>query len=134
MIVNTPEESKQSMSVFAQLAIAFGLVGFVVFVGFLLPPGLFAPPKPSPEQIREQKTTEFVIGCQKLIERQLKAPSTAVFADILERNSSIDFSADPKWVLRSYVDAENSFGATLRSKYTCVLISNTGVITARLGN
>lgn len=55
--------------------------------------------------------------CLNFIEDSLKAPSTADF-----QNSLLDYvHYDGKftWTVRTQVDAENSFGAKLRSTFTC---------------
>ena len=55
------------------------------------------------------------------VETKLKSPSSAKFpskskADISEMNG--------KYVVKSYVDADNSFGSSIRSKFTVTLIKN----------
>ncbi len=58
------------------------------------------------------------IQCQSFVKRTLKAPATASFP-------SLDFNAfkgkDDRYIVSSYVDAENSFGAKLRSKFVCTI-------------
>lgn len=53
-----------------------------------------------------------------LIQKQLKAPSTAEFAynidDVVQKNDSTFF-------IKSYVDSENSFGAKIRADYVCTI-------------
>ncbi len=75
--------------------------------------------------------------CEIIVENQLVAPSTAKFAD---------YSQQQVWTLgkesgtyknafrvRSYVDAQNSFGAQIRTYYTCDISFNGGEWT-NLGN
>lgn len=50
------------------------------------------------------------------IKRQLKAPSTADFP-VCREPDTIIVGAGIHWTVRSYVDAQNSFGAMLRSDY-----------------
>lgn len=61
------------------------------------------------------KNPAFII-CQNGVKRALKTPATADFP-------LLDFSAGylgkNLWTVSSYVDSENSFGATLRTKWTC---------------
>lgn len=58
------------------------------------------------------------IQCKEFVKDRLKAPSSAEF-------TFLDFSAsklaDSQYVIRSYVDAQNAFGAKLRNNYTCVV-------------
>jgi hypothetical protein len=49
---------------------------------------------------------------QNWIKDQLKAPSTADFSDV-------ETSGIGPWTVTGVVDAENSFGAMLRSHWTC---------------
>jgi hypothetical protein len=57
------------------------------------------------------------VGCKRALLNRLKAPSTADVSGIL----STDFLAsNDSLILRGTVDAENSFGAKLRSTWYCV--------------
>jgi len=56
----------------------------------------------------------FLIS-KKFVLKNLKAPSTAVFPDN-EYKCSIN-NADSTYIVTSYVDSQNSFGAQLRSTY-----------------
>lgn len=51
-------------------------------------------------------------ACHGWVEDQLKAPSTADFHDD-------DVSGDGPWTITGSVDAENSFGAKIRTSWTC---------------
>ena len=58
--------------------------------------------------------------CHDRIKQQLKSPSTAKFEGLF------DFiavqSADHKdWTIHGHVDAQNAFGATLRTNWTCTV-------------
>jgi hypothetical protein len=59
------------------------------------------------------------IKCEEAVNASLKAPSTASFAPYSSTNI-LDLG---KWMYRvdSYVDAENSFGAHMRSPYSCTV-------------
>lgn len=52
---------------------------------------------------------------QILVKRRLKSPTTADFAWMHE--SSVKSSTCGLWTVHSYVDSENSFGATVRTHY-----------------
>lgn len=66
---------------------------------------------------------EAVSQCEARIEQQLKAPSTAEF------NSS--GTGNGTWTVTGTVDAENGFGAKIRSSYQCTVIMNNEAGTAR---
>jgi hypothetical protein len=57
-----------------------------------------------------------LVVCQDRVSEQLRAPATADFASVAE--SSISQSGS-KWTIRSYVDAQNGFGAQIRTSWTC---------------
>lgn len=59
---------------------------------------------------------EAVSQCEARVEKLLKAPSTAQF------DSSATGSGT--WTVTGTVDAENSFGATVRSSYGCTVVMN----------
>lgn len=56
------------------------------------------------------------IQCQDFVKERLRAPATADFPS-LDR-TSWDMS-DNTWVVKSYVDSQNGFGAMLRSNWHC---------------
>lgn len=59
------------------------------------------------------------IYCENLVKTRLKAPSNAKFAGY---SKSVATPIGTRMFrVTSYVDAQNSFGATLRSRYTCVV-------------
>lgn len=58
-------------------------------------------------------------ACKKFVKDDLKAPSTASFAD---HSVSQDGST---YTVTGQVDAENSFGAKIRNDYTCT-VTDTG--------
>ena len=59
------------------------------------------------------------IMAEKLIRPQLKAPKSAEF-DYADCKQSATRSGNT-WTLRSYVDADNSFGAHIRTRYVAKL-------------
>jgi hypothetical protein len=54
--------------------------------------------------------------CKKFVRDRLKAPSSAKFGGF-EKGDAV--GGDGQYVVREHVDSENSFGAKLRSNYTC---------------
>jgi hypothetical protein len=102
---------------FAQGCAGCGCLTFLVVgvLGLLLG---FCASNLSPEQKKESARVMSFVQCQDFVKRRLKAPATASFP-------SLDFSAlkgnDDRYTVSSYVDAENSFGAKLRSKFVCTI-------------
>jgi hypothetical protein len=67
---------------------------------------------------RSDRSDEAFNICQRFVSDRLKAPSTATFA--YQADSTIVHSGH-LYRVDSYVDAQNSFGAKLRSYYHCVV-------------
>lgn len=55
------------------------------------------------------------------IKQQLKSPSTADFAVCDEPDTVVAHTGN-QWTVRSYVDAQNSFGAQLRNDYAVEML------------
>lgn len=60
---------------------------------------------------------EAMTHCQILVEKSLKAPSTADFPWTMKANAS----SGQVYTINSYVDAQNSFGAMIRTNFYCQL-------------
>jgi len=69
------------------------------------------------------KIGAFVMS-QEFVKERLKAPSTADFPWYDE--SFVTDLGGGRFRVSAYVDAQNSFGAKIRSKYTCILKSTDG--------
>jgi hypothetical protein len=61
------------------------------------------------------------VMCENFVEDRLKAPGTADFSGIFD--TSISGSGN-SYTVSGYVDAQNSFGAKIRSDYTCQIRDN----------
>lgn len=62
-----------------------------------------------------QASNQAISACENSVKAQLKAPSTAKFSG--ERYTD----NDPGWYVTGSVDAQNSFGAAIRSSFSCNL-------------
>lgn len=60
--------------------------------------------------------------CERFVSDRLKAPSSADFAPM--RDLKISGDGNGPWVVEGYVDAQNSFGAKIRNRYSCSVIFN----------
>lgn len=65
-------------------------------------------------------TTAAAFYCEEAIKTRLKAPATAKFSGQFETGIE-EVVPDRTWRVRGYVDAQNSFGATLRRGYDCTI-------------
>jgi hypothetical protein len=57
------------------------------------------------------------VYAKELVKQSLKAPRTAKFPSIFNGGTKVSYRGDCKYAIRSYVDAENSFGAMLRTHW-----------------
>lgn len=62
-------------------------------------------------------TAGAVQVCEEYVRGRLKAPATAVFAP--RDQTSVLAINDSRTKVASYVDSQNSFGANIRTHYTC---------------
>jgi hypothetical protein len=66
---------------------------------------------------REPNKIDAYFMAEQFITKQLKAPSTAKFPYSSDAEISYD-ETTKDWTIKSYVDAQNSFGAMIRNNYT----------------
>lgn len=66
------------------------------------------------------------IMCESIIEAQLKAPSTAKFSGTSATRMYLIKNQPNAYRIIGYVDAQNSFGAQIRTPYTCDIKYNGG--------
>lgn len=74
----------------------------------------------TPEQKSKQHTkTDAFVEAISVVRNQLKAPSTADFG--YDSENGCKQMNDSSFVVKNYVDSENSFGAKLRSEFLCLV-------------
>lgn len=68
-----------------------------------------------PDEVSESEAATFARAlCEDNVERQLKAPSTAS-----HQKGTTTGSKASGWIITGSTDAQNSFGATVRTRWTC---------------
>jgi hypothetical protein len=72
----------------------------------------------SPSSNESNKAMEAFIVSQDFVSSELKTPSEAEYPTF---NDSFVTISGNIYTIRSYVDSQNSFGANIRSSYTCIL-------------
>jgi len=105
-------EAKRFESKIAYIGLVIVLLLLIPFVKYQL-----NNPAPTPTQPKETKTSTMAfIQCKEFVKRQLHSPATANFPllDYASRKDDIN-----TYSIKSYVDAQNGFGATVRTNYTC---------------
>lgn len=73
---------------------------------------------PSPEEIRERNEVVAWTACQGWVKNRLRSPSTADFPSLY--SDKVTALSDSVYVVRAYVDAQNGFGATVRTNFVCM--------------
>lgn len=81
----------------------------------------------TPEQKAQEQEqairSDAKFACRSFVEKSLKAPSTAEFQNYDQ--FTIIGGVDGSYIVGGYVDAQNSFGAKLRTKFHCT-VTKTG--------
>ena len=104
--------------------VAAGCATIIALLGIAGLVSVFSPSSPAPIPRTSATTasahipteTEAAITCQAYVENALKSPRSADFP-ILDRR--VTKTGPKSFRVQSYVDAQNSFGATIRSHFVC---------------
>lgn len=59
---------------------------------------------------------------EEFVKDNLKSPSTAKFPDTTEKMNHITELGENEYQINSWVDSQNSFGAMIRSNFSCKII------------
>jgi hypothetical protein len=59
---------------------------------------------------------------EDFVKQRLKSPSTAKFPGTSEKDKHITELGNNQYQINSWVDSQNSFGAIIRSKFSCKII------------
>ena len=83
-----------------------------------------APPAPEAHWDSTNGKIEAFVMSQSFMKKRLKAPSSASFPWYSDSEVSVAHRGGGIFLVKSYVDAQNSFGAKLRTRYLCELKDN----------
>lgn len=72
---------------------------------------------------KDNKRLEAINACHQFVSRQLKAPAGADYEP--DSEAQVTNTGD-RWTISGHVDAQNSFGANVRSAYTCEMTNTQG--------
>lgn len=100
-------ENKESRKLVIRILL---IIGSIILIAHLC-----SSPSPSPLSYTTDSEIDAYTTSKRTIEKVLKAPSTATFQSY--NKSMVSVSGDT-YTVNGYVDAQNSFGAMLRSYYT----------------
>jgi hypothetical protein len=67
---------------------------------------------------RLDREMDICSGVQRAVEARLKAPGTADFPGCIMHQSQVQYAGGGHYNFSSYVDAQNSFGAKIRTYYS----------------
>jgi hypothetical protein len=59
---------------------------------------------------------------EDFVKKRLKSPSTAEFPGLFEKAEHITELGNDEYLISSWVDSQNGFGAMLRSNFSCKII------------
>jgi hypothetical protein len=104
--------------------IAIAIVAAVIYWVKHLPESEASAHADDPQWLSVHAEDEARYACHDRIKSILKAPSTAEFPSVLDETVVNHGNGD--YTVGTYVDAQNSFGATLRSRFTCEAVTSNG--------
>jgi hypothetical protein len=101
-----------------ELKASLGCISFIIISFILL---LIC--VPSTEESKDELDKHIAYNyAMKIVKSNLKSPSTAKFPSVNESLSHINQFDTNKFQINSYVDSQNSFGATVRSNFEILVI------------
>lgn len=59
---------------------------------------------------------------EDFVKKRLKSPSTAEFPGLFEKDKHVTELENDEYLINSWVDSQNDFGAMKRSKFSCKII------------
>lgn len=108
---------------------ALGVVGLFVVLLFVIFSSSGKPSQPAlapvvekPDTPENQDPIDVLIKSQSFMEDRLKAPQSAKWPYLGDKGVQVGFATKSHhWVVSSYVDSQNSFGAMIRTLYVMSL-------------
>lgn len=94
------------------------LIGIIVLISIFSSGGEKTPPVSWEE--KDNSSMAYIMG-EDFVKRNLKSPSTAKFPGVLSRDGHVLKGDDNQYVINSYVDSQNSFGATIRTNFILII-------------
>lgn len=107
-------------------ALGYGCLTIIGAFAALIVVASVIPKDAAQEAIRkaDNQQLEAFVMCQQFMEPRLRAPASADFAmrsaSTIERMADDDYERRP-FRITSYVDAQNAFGAQVRTHFTCTV-------------
>lgn len=105
--------------------VVLSVIGFAFFIVIASGSGDDRTPEQKAKDNCEDTTMAFIMS-QNFVKKHLKSPSTAEFPYSHNDGVRITYQGDCKHEIWAYVDSQNSFGATIRTKYYAVVKNQYG--------
>lgn len=114
-VENAPDE-KESGGDPSSRGLLFGCLGViaVILLAVLVPLVLALAGVWDDDREWEPTSAQAAGICEDWVSEELKSPSTAEFSNERESSTGTD-----SWTITGLVDAQNSFGATIRAEWRC---------------
>ncbi|MCY1513860.1 hypothetical protein D9M68_483810 [compost metagenome] len=102
----------------ATIALGGGfLAGCLTLVAVVAGSKLLQPEDPNAWKAKDNPTMAYIM-MEDFVKARLKAPATAKFPGILDgRDKHVKALGEQRYFIFSYVDAQNSFGASIRTRF-----------------
>ncbi|MCW8811019.1 MAG: hypothetical protein OQJ93_01955 [Ignavibacteriaceae bacterium] len=113
-------EQKKSKQVSGCTILFFVIVGSIVLIA-ILSTVIDSNDSNSPDNFNTPRNAFYI--SKQFVEDKLKAPSTAEFPYYNDRNVSVIKvnGTTNQYIVKGYVDSQNSFGAMIRTRYICTV-------------
>lgn len=108
-----------------------GAIGCAILVGLIIIGSLFSSggdtttstkeKKPAVSWEEQDNSIAAYIMAERFVKERLKSPSTAKFPGRSVTKNQIIKGEDNQYIISSYVDSQNSFGATIRTNFMVIV-------------
>lgn len=104
--------------------ISLSIIGFFVFIAFGSLGDQASTSSNTPKTYGDNDNDKRLAYnyAQDFIKDRLKAPRSAKFAGIADKVNHVTYVRPNVYKIRSYVDSQNSFGAMIRSQWSCTIV------------
>lgn len=106
------QDEKQNKPISGWIGLLVIIVGILIYMEI-------SGDKIAEEDRKTVDNDELLLCSQNMVKGQLKAPSTADFPWLYDDGVNIQALGGDQYKVSAYVDAQNSFGAMIRTKYYC---------------
>jgi hypothetical protein len=108
------EEEQRAKAGALTRKIGIGCLGLLVLIIVLIAIGALLP------ESKENKDVEAQVMCEHFVKDRLKVPRSADFPWVAAKDV-VRSLGNGRYIMSSYVDAENSFGAKIRARFACTV-------------